>query len=255
MKTNVKLSILKTSVICLAIPISVFSCSKDETPENDLEGAHTIEIVQGTLTEKTTTEGKGKLDDRSKNTNETSSGSYKVYKITGGQSTDKNSVRIEREYKLMNKGKNRKSTFQATYNIESVSPGGTYIAQAHSKTNGVKNHFGPIYLVKAYSVGKEVHIYREDVNCPQCKPSDPGGRSEKLLGKANRNSDFTLKIITGWNSKSKAFNRIYFNGVDKGAKTHSRTDQTMRVRYGAYRANNKKTTKLKIKNVSYSRNF
>lgn len=249
MKTNPELSVFKMALLALSITLSFFSCSNEAPIEEELE------IAETSLTAKTTSEGIGSLDDRSKNTNETKSGSYRVYKITGGQSTDNNSVRIERQYKTLNKGKNRKSTFQATYNIESVSPGGTYIAQAHSKTSGVKDHFGPIYLIKAYSIGTQVRIVREDVNCPQCKPSDPGGRSETTLGYANRNSNFTLKIVTGWNSNSEAFNRIYFNGKDKGAKKHSRTDQTMRVRYGAYRANSGKTTKLKIKNVSYTRNY
>ncbi len=247
-----KKSNLKMIMLSLGILLSVLITSCSTNLEDDILLDEEISISENNLDGTSLFKknlGLGTLDDRSPDYNESKSGSYRVYKIKGGtRDSDGNSVRIERYYSLLKKRKNRKGVFKGTYNISKVSAGGSYIAQMHSSTPGSTK--GPVWLLKAYSSGSQIRLVMEDVLFNGGTPSN-GGRSEKEIGRVDKDKDFKIKIICGWNSSSKAFYSVYVGDVKKRTKTHSRNDSTMRFRYGAYRANSGKITEVKIKSVSY----
>ena len=249
-----KIKSLKILVLFLCLTLS-YSCSNEELFDED-DSTNEILKTKDADDLLARSEGRGTLDDRCSVRNEVNrtigNKTYKRYEIVPGTSTDpNNSVRIERYYRLINKVRNRKATFQATYRINRVDNSHTYIAQSHSSTPG--STLGPKYLIRAEPNGSnKFNLYRENILFNGGTQSN-GGRDFNFLGTVSKDVDFTLKIVTGYNSSTKAFNRVYINGSDKGAKTHSRTDTTMRFRYGAYRAEASNATVF-IRNVSYTVN-
>lgn len=169
-----------------------------------------------------------------------------VYTIYGGFTADQErSVRVERRFPNFARGVNKTARFRAWFKISDLSTSHTYIAQTHGSKNVIgysggcnnRKHTSAMYLLRVERNpwnSNQYDVYREETSVPFASGCT-GSRTKTFLRTINRNEDYYLEIVTGYNSSQDAYVRIQI-GNDSWTKKHPFNTQEMYFRYGAYNA-------------------
>ncbi|TWO34549.1 hypothetical protein E1J38_001460 [Seonamhaeicola sediminis] len=186
---------------------------------------------------------KGTLDCRTDNTvggYENVADAWGSYKISGGAIRyDGTRTRVERFFKNITQGNNKKTILSGSFKIIDLSDGNTCIIQSHAGGNilkgleaGSSNRSAQflIYAKKGANnnVQLEIHITINPYT------SDTGGaRDVKDFITLNYNQEYAFSYETGYDSDGTAFSKIKV-GDSETYIEHNHTTERVYTRYGAY---------------------
>ena len=185
----------------------------------------------------------GTLDCRTDNTiggYENLGNDWGSYKITGGEIRyDGTRTRVERFFKNMNQGKNKKTILSGSLKIIDLSDGNTCIIQSHAggeilkgEEIGNTNRSAQFLLYAKKGSGNTVQLQTHTTINPYTTETG-GARDVKNFATLNYNQEYTFIYETGYDADGIAFSKIKIGSTEKHIK-HTHTTERVYSRYGAY---------------------
>lgn len=190
---------------------------------------------------------KGTLDCR---TNEATGGyansgeSWGSYKITGGTVRyNGTKTRVERFFKTISQGINKKTILTGSLKIIDLSDGNTCIIQSHAGGNIIKgkeagstNRSAQFLVYAMKTTSNKIKLETHVTNNPYTTDTGTDGNGDrdrqefKIL---NYNQEYDFIYETGYDADGVAFSKIKIGDTEKYI-THNHTTERVYSRYGAY---------------------
>lgn len=162
------------------------------------------------------------------------------YKVTGGEIRyDGTRTRVERFFKNVNQGENKKTILSGSLKIVDLSDGNTCIIQSHAggkilkgEEIGSTNRSAQFLIYAKKGSGNTLQIQTHTTINPYTAETG-GARDVKNFATLNYNQEYTFIYETGYDADGTAFSKIKIGSTEKYIK-HNHTTERVYSRYGAY---------------------
>lgn len=185
-------------------------------------------------------------------------GSYKV--IGGAIRYDGTRTRVERFFKNISQGINKKTTLSGSLKIIDLSDGNTCIIQSHAGGKILKGveagstNKSAQFLVYAKKTSNNKIKLETHVTTNPYTESTGGSRDVIEFATLNYNQEYEFVYETGYDDNGTAFSKIKIGAIEKYTK-HTHTTEQVYTRYGAYGTGDSGdvTAHIEFKNVALCR--